>query len=366
MHAAFIIDDERLRQEQSMLNRLCIGLMAEGVAVTRIVPDTALPDAVDQFEQRIALAPRIETPMRVLPWLRSQRNARLIDVLDKKMPDVFYAIGQRAWGLGIDLAEQMERGALIDIALPNHVGAAPLPNSASPIAGYVCCTPALATALGQRVDSGLISVVPMGVALPQQPRSALSDDDRPIAIAVIGSGRDLKSYHVALEAISTVVRDAVPLQVFLELRGPNDHELWRLAGKLDLLGVVSVIGDASLHRSLIVDCDVMLVPDATGEPRSIVLEAMAHGIPVIARRDHLLDSLLNDESALLFDGHDAALVAQHLRAMCTSADTAQSSGQRARAWVEANHRSSRQVQDLIKTLDQVVSGGAVKLKAQSP
>lgn len=366
MHIAIIIDEERLKQEQAMLNRVCIGLMAESVQVTRIVPETALPDAVDQFEQRIALATRIETSMRVLPWLRSQRTNRVVEQLGKKLPDVFYAVGQRAWGLGIELASQLERPLLIDVAVPDHVRAAPRPTEVSNIAGYIACTPELGKALSKRIDAGLISVVPIGVALPSTLRQPPEVDDRPIALAVIGSGRDSKAYQVALEAISHVARDGVALQVFLELRGPNEHDLWRLAGKFDLLGVVTVIGDASLHRSLVIECDAMLLPDATGEPRSIVVEAMAHKIPVIARRDDMLASLINEETALTFTGLDAAAIAALISRICRSRDDARSIGERGRSWVEAHHRSSYQVQQLFRTLEQALSGGAMKLDAATP
>ena len=39
MHVALIFCEERLLHEHVMLNRLAIGLIAEGLRVTRIVPD---------------------------------------------------------------------------------------------------------------------------------------------------------------------------------------------------------------------------------------------------------------------------------------------------------------------------------------
>ena len=349
-----------------MLNRLCIGLMAEGVQVTRVVPDTALPDAVDQLEQRIALAPRIETPMRVLPWLRAQRTSRVVEQLEKKMPDALYAVGQRAWGLGNELAAQFERPVLIDVSLPDQVRVAPRPMDASTIAGYVASTPEVGKALSARIDPALISLVPMGVALPSSLPHPPDVDNRPIAIAVIGSGRDTKAYQVVLDAIKRIVSDGVAVQVFLELRGPNEHELWRLAGKLDLLGVVTVIGDASLHRSLVIECDVVVLPDAPGEPRSIILEAMAHAIPVIARRDDMLASLINEQTASVFTGHDSATIALEISKMCQSDEAARQLGERGRAWIEVHHRSSHQVQKLFKTFEQVFSGGAMRMNAIAP
>jgi hypothetical protein len=56
MHVAMIIDEERLRQEHTMLNRLAVGLIDQGVRLTRIVPDRLEVEAVWRSEQRIALA----------------------------------------------------------------------------------------------------------------------------------------------------------------------------------------------------------------------------------------------------------------------------------------------------------------------
>ena len=38
MHLAMIIDEQRLAQEYMMLNRLAVGLIGDGIQVTRIVP----------------------------------------------------------------------------------------------------------------------------------------------------------------------------------------------------------------------------------------------------------------------------------------------------------------------------------------
>jgi hypothetical protein len=64
MRVAMVIDEQRLKQEQRLLNRVGVGLMAEGVQLIRIVPEGMANEPLDQGERRIALARRIEAPMR--------------------------------------------------------------------------------------------------------------------------------------------------------------------------------------------------------------------------------------------------------------------------------------------------------------
>ena len=101
--------------------------------------------------------------------------------------------------------------------------------------GYVAPTEPLARELRERVEEGLVCTVPMGVAVPDVPRSILVDADSSIALAVLGGARDVRSYQALLTGLARVVRDLPHVQVFLELNGPNEHEIWRHARRLGSL-----------------------------------------------------------------------------------------------------------------------------------
>src|SRR5688572_2055850 len=125
MHVAFIIDQERLEREQAMLNRLSIGLMVEGVQLTRIVPEAMTGDVIDEGEQRVALVARIEAPMSVLPWMRQARVNTIAEEMSRPLPDILYAVGEMAWTLGIDLGQRLERPVLLDVCSMAQAQSAP-------------------------------------------------------------------------------------------------------------------------------------------------------------------------------------------------------------------------------------------------
>jgi len=357
MHVALIVDEERLAQEHSTLNRLSIGLMSEGVRLTRVIPET-LATSVDEVEQRMALATKLVAPMPVLPWMRGDRSSRLAEALDRDPPDVLYAVGQAAWGVGRDLAEAIDRPLALDLCSAAQVRHAPRGRGWSMVAGYIAPTAPLGQALRQRVEEGLVCVVPMGVAVPDAPRSILVDADNSIALAVVGGGRDVRSYQALLTGLARVIRDLPQVQVFLELNGPNEHEIWRHARRLDLLEFVTAIPDASRLRSLLTRCDVLLMPEQYGELRSLTLEAMTFAMPVVASEDPYLDMLIDGETASVVRSADPEAWSRPLMRLLTQPEVARDMGAAARALMSARHRSSDQVTRLIAAFERITGGGA--------
>jgi len=357
MHIALIVDEDRLVRERPALNRLSIGLIGEGVQLTRIIPDSFASESPDEGEQRIALAARVTTPMHVLPWMRRDRASRIAEAMDKGPPDVLYALGQEAWALGRDLAKTLERPLAIDVWSAGQTRRAPRGRAAAAVAGYIAPTPPIAEALRARVDPALVCVVPVGVALPPQPRTILSDPEKSATLAIIGGGRDVPAYRDLLAGLSRVVRKRPQVHAFLELSGPNEHEIWRHAQRLDLLEHVSAITDASQHRALLTRCDMLLVPERFGELRTLMLEAMAFGMPVIAGADPFLDMLVDGESASVVKEPAPDEWARHMERLLSDPATARTLGGGGRERMATYHRSSDQVTALVDACQRMISGG---------
>jgi glycosyltransferase involved in cell wall biosynthesis len=358
MHVAMIIDDERLRQEHTMLNRLAIGLIDQGVRLTRIVPDTIDVEAVWRSEQRIALAPRIEVPLRVLPWMKRTRAATIAEQFERTPPDVTYAVGFRSWPIALDVAKLLEKPVALGIWRASLIRKAARLHSNKHVAAYIAPTRQIAEALEKRVDPDLVSLVPMGVAIPAQRKQVLKDMQQVIGIAAIGSGKDVPGYEAMLGGISRIIRDYPQMQIVLELRGPHQHDIWRIARRLDLLNAISGIEDAAQHRPLLTCCDIMLVPESYGELTSVLIDAMAAGIPIIARQDSFLDMLIDNETALLVSEARAQDWADRLTLLLSNPERALQLGRSAREFVQTHHSSGIQIKRLLETLEQVVSGSS--------
>lgn len=366
MHIAMIMDEERLEHEQVMLNRLSIGLISEGFQVTRIVPTDMSAWHVQLGEKLIALIPRLEVEMRVLPWMKANRVALLSKRLEKSPPDVICAFGDQAWKIGLDLARKMDKPLLVNLWSHRQLRKAPHGRGAGQIAAYTVPTATMSDLLVEWIDPELISIVPMGVSQPSRPRKLLDESDELISAAIVGGCRDISSYRALLGGLSRVVKEYDQLQLILELRGPHQHEIWRYARKLKLLDKISTVPDASPHRKLITRCDVMMIPERYGEHYSLTLEGMANGMAILAARDPALEMLHDQENALLVENDHPEEWAQQLTRLIADPEASRIWSQQAHAYTREHHRPSMQVEIFSEILQRIVTGGAYQFAEGAP
>jgi glycosyltransferase involved in cell wall biosynthesis len=353
MHVALIVDSERLLSEGASIRELTLGLGDQGVQITAILPQP--PGREPQPDPPVASAV-IEASLRVPPWLRRARAARVAAALAGSVPEIVYALGAETWTLGLDLARAIERPIVFDVWSAAVLRRVPVALPGAPLrAGYVAATEPLAAALRARGAADAVTVVPFGVEVPSEPREVLASIADSITVAILGGGSDVAGMRSALSGLAAVVPEFPQIQACLELRGPGEHEVWRQCRKLELLGNVSTIGHASHHRRLIEGCDLLLVPERGGEARSVVLESMAAGMPLLAADDPYLDQFVAEETALVVIQDEWAA---GLRRLLTEPGLARRLGGAARAWVARHNPPALQVERLIGALEGVLGAGA--------
>jgi len=362
MHIALVIDDERLYREHSAINRLCIALMAEGAELTRIVPEEHLDDE-PQLEQRMGLCRRFGVPFHVLPWMRASRSNAILKSLEKTQPDVIHVIGERGWQLGIDLSKTFDCPVSIELDKGSQVLRVPRGRGVRQIAAYVAPTVPIADALRMRVDSDLVSYVPTGVAIPPRQRDVFENPHDGIGMVILGRATDLGVYRAMLDALGRLTKRYPQLQLFIELPSKKSHEIWRHAQRVGLLPRLSAIGRAADHRALITRCDMAIMPQSGGVVRTIALELLARGVPVIATDDPWLDFFVEGQTATLVGGLDIDEWDGSIGRMIEHPDIARAQGSRAREWMKTHRPSSTQASTLMSTLSRAVSGTALPFEA---
>ena len=357
MHVALIVDHDRWRREHALVGRIASGLRDRDIQLTAVLPDAARLDAAGD-EPPLEGAAEIYTPMQVPPWMRRARARRLAASLPAGVPDVIHAIGEDAWRVALDLARELDRPVTLEVWTAELIKRIPPGRAAWRVAGYIALTESIAEAVRHRVDGHLVSVVPIGVEIPAHQRQVLTDRENSMTLAILGSGRDLVGYRALLTALSRLISDLPQIQVCLELRGPGEHEIWRHAHRLDLLGHISSVVDAAMHRPQLTGCDVLVLPERQGQIRSIVLEAMAAGMPAVTADDPYLDILVPDETALIVDHAVPDDWTDKLHSVLTDPTVAPRLAATARSTVADCHRPAKQAERLAAVFRQVVSGGA--------
>ena len=362
MHIALVIDDERLHREHSAINRLSIALIADGAQVTRVVPDT-LVEADPRYEQMMGLARRYEVAFSALPWMRRARCMPIIEDLQKSPVEIVHVIGAKGWNLGRDLSAAFECPVSLALDRGAQVLRVPRGRGLRLISAYIAPTQPMAEALQLRVDSDLVSFVPAGVAIPQEPRFVLDQANDSIAVAILGRATDLAVYRAMLDALSRLTKRYPQMQLFLELPSARSHEIWRHAQRVGLLPRMSAMGDAADHRELITRCDLALLPESGGAVRSVTLELLALGVPVIATQDPWLDYLIEGETAAIVGGLEVDEWDARISILLEHPDIARAHGLRARQWASTHRSSSAEAAALLATLSRAVTGTTLSFEA---
>lgn len=363
MHIALIIDKERLLLERDSINRLMVGLVTEGIRVTRIVPDSLDHQWIEAGESRVSLVHHLDTPMPTFPLLRSLRCRRLAETMHGSIPDAFHAFGITAWDLGRDLADAMDRPVILETCSPAESKHLPTGRAARNVAAYVCPTDALAGTLSTRVTRERVLVVPPGVRAPDSPTELFRNPEDAISLAIIGSGRDVPAYEVVLTALGSITADYPQLNIFLELPGRRSRSIWRIVERLGLLGNVSCLDHAAGLRRHLTRCDAMLIPEEFGELRILMLDAMAAGLPIIAPSDPCLSMLEDQINALLMTDGRSGQWERNLRRLLSDPEEARALGRMGRDRMQCDYTSTRQVARMIDAYEQILEAEILHARA---
>ena len=359
MHVAMIIDNERLTHEKDMLKGISKGLIAKEIEVSWVVPEDLDIEGSQHIETDFEIANQIEIPMAVGPWLRKARLTRLSNAFSGSVPDVIYLVGKDTWRVGLDLAQAIDIQVAIDVWSMHLLKSLPLGRSATNVGAYIACTNEIAKSIRRRrIDRALVNTVAFGVEIPDKTRNVLVHQSESIAIAIMGSGRDIAAYKALLSGLSRVTREFPQLQICLELRGPHQHDIWRYAQRLELLGFISAIRDASHHANAVVGCDVLVIPERFGDMRSLMLKAMAYCVPIVASQDRALEMLAKDENAIIIDSPSTEQWSKHLTRLLSHPDLARQLGIAGRKRVAESFGPNSQIEGLLETFQKTLSGDA--------
>lgn len=329
MRTLILPDADFLSRERSLLSRLEIGLADEGVRVIHALPRSLDPVAAGSSnDQHQALySTSVTYPDDGLPLTLSLRAAAMIRALERvndeeggksvfaatsaRAIDVVHCFGEASMRFGLALARGCGASAIIELWSKNHVQSASKAIRRSGLGGRALALAPdekLLAHAQQILGPRRVAAAPWGVRSGEGHRKA-RQPDRPVAAVLIASTDPLASAnettrdHVrqALQGLRAFV-DAPPIApgfaneliLFVDAAAARALPLMRWAQELNLAPSLTVIPALEARRDLLVQADVLLIPQALGEHRSFVLDAMAAEMPVIARADPLVDAI--DES----------------------------------------------------------------------
>ena len=387
MRVAILADTPWLMEDLASFERLVIGLIDQQAQVTQVIPEEWLTQGSSILGPRIGWA---ESDWRLV---RRYRLASLHEQLAEANIQIVHAVSWRLWDGALALAEKLNVPVVLgvssreDLELVPHLarkwprrrpdGFPIVPGSESgPIRpAFIANTQPLWLALREMLGEPTIidyatkntdtnranevwnvELIRPGV-LPNGPgaRAATAPTDRLSmrltdntpgervpCIAVSGDGRMDEDTEALLAAMVDVVQEFPQTQFFFDGLGPDQQEFWLAARQAALLANLSMLPRPVGQRDLLLRADLLLEPQALGVCSALTLQAMAVGMPVIARLDPALDYLVDEQTAWLVESADAARwKSLILRAINKPAEAAEL-GARARAWVMPRYSVAQQ------------------------
>ncbi len=365
MRVLILTDPRFAVDEQPMLSRLEVGLADEGVRVVH-----AVPRRVASWAHAHVFTRQVEYEDRGSSWSLRWRVAQLVralSALDDEPAgkiDVVHAWGEGAWSTALDLSAALGASVVLEVWRRSCVApAAELRQARSGEVALLTCEPALERALRDAGTIGPVRTVPWGVHAAGSARTILTREHA-TSIVLLASGRDRAAIDSALTGLSAAAPHLGDFLVFAATEAIERPGLWARLKELGLLERVTLIPDLEARRDLMLEADILILPEALGEQRSTTLDAMGHSMLVLATTD--------SDSSVLSEGRTARLLernaapARWREVLCWAMDRPDDARDLARsAWefVRTQRRASAHVAGVLNAYDWLISTDAIPLRA---
>jgi glycosyl transferase family 1 len=343
MHVALLTNRAWLDEELVSFQHMVVGLIGEQVRVAQVVPEDVSSEDLSAFGECV---PWLETSVVLL---NRYRVGQLNGVLEGLGVDLIHALDGRMWHGGLKLAEAMDvpivlsANSMLDIPLSRKVlgrvdvSRVAVSGATEPITG------AIREAAGSEL---LIRCIQTGVHQHDGGPPSLGEDETMCAI-VSGNGVWDADYDALLEGIAEFVKRWPMSQFFFDGQGAGQHQLWKNASEMGLMGNLSLTPRRLGHREMLLRAHALIHPQALGRSRSLTLGAMARGLPVIAREDGYLDYLIDGETAVVLSEPGAEDWSAQLERLMTERRWIAELGRRAMSWMNQHRTTSNQINGVL-------------------
>lgn len=377
MRILLLADRSFASRERQLLHRVEVGLIDDGVRVVRAIPDTLL------YTETNSITPLIAYPEKVSPFLPRLRTSQLLRALRELDPplagpgeqpiDIVHAWGDRAWDLAVDTAEATNASLAFEVwsaGCIHHThrmerrAEAAQPN---PIQGvWIAPNRAIARALETENLRWPIHTAPWGIHPDHRPRPT-HPTDQPLAVSLLATGRNAHATQTVLTALNTIIREGVELLIFLDAAAVDHrHSVWKHAARLELLPHLSVIADMESRRDLILRTDLLILPEARAEVRSILLDAMGASVAIACLTDPFVEATALPGIASLAGEPTVAGWTNALRPLLSDPELRAQQVLAAREAVESSRPVHRQVEQLLKAYQTLAEQPPLTFPSKAP
>jgi len=285
-------------------------------------------------------------------------------------PDIVHMFGGSVLKIGAEVARQVSAVPAIEIWRPNIEASARIAANrargairsdadAQSARGPLLIAPTgtIKARLEPQFPDGVVREIPWGV----HAAGARDESDRELlSLILLGPGRDGRAWQAGFRAAVRMLKSNKRVHLFADADAARRHHVWPEATQAGVLSRLSLMDNAELRRDLALRADLLLFTDARGESRTILLDAMASGVTVLAATDPLADSLIDGKTARLVTDPTEAQWCEAIEQMIADDAARKRLAESSAAYVQEHHRASRQIVSLIDAYEWV-AGDPVRI-----
>ena len=333
MRVLLIVDAVFALREAALLSRLQVSLAADGARVL-----LALPERVRSIEGIEVLGDPV--PYRGLGTMltrgvRARGLIRRLPSVDgqQRQADVVHVFGGAAWALGAEVASllgapvalEVWRAGLCDRARAFRA------QGGSPVL-FLAPDRAIERRLLSEGSGVSVRLARWGGNVPPEPAPVFRAG-RDLSLMIAGNGRDAEAFLAAFEGAARVVAERPGTMLFADADGARRVGLWKRARYLGVLNRLTLVDRLEQRRDQILMGDVFIHPERLHEHRTVLLDAMGAGMPIVAGTDDDIESLIDGRTAMLVKRPEPDAWHQALSGLINDPEGARALGASAREFI---------------------------------
>jgi glycosyltransferase involved in cell wall biosynthesis len=192
-------------------------------------------------------------------------------------------------------------------------------------------------------------------------RRALGVPGAGVVLMVVGSLKPVKGIDVLIRAAAPILRARADTRLVLVGDGPDRDALRALAGECGVAGSVVFAGVRDEIEVVLRAADTLVLSSRSEALPTVVIEAMACALPVVATRVGGVPELVEPEkSAILVPPDDEAALRAALRRVADSPDLRRALGARGRETAVSRFRLERMCEERQSFFEELLSAPAAR------
>jgi glycosyltransferase involved in cell wall biosynthesis len=363
VRSLILADRAFVNRERALLSRLSMGLADDGVRVSAALPISLIERTQNDFP----VGPVIGYEDTGVFLSRSPRVTRFIERLrapdrDKTQFDIIHAFGGSAWNFALDLGRRLDALTVLEVWRPGLADRACSLRSGTQRVSFFAPSPGIERLLLKEGAGLTVRLTQWGVWATKSPNPIMREERAP-SIVLIASGRDSSAVTAAFLGAASVLRSHSQVMLFVDADAARRSPIWKLARQEDIVDRVSIIDAVEERRDLVIRCDLLLYPEARGEQRSVIYDAMGAGMAVIAAADPMNPALIPDVTARVLSDPGAEMWNTEIARLIDQPEVARGLGRSARDRIRNDFRATSHIRSVLEAYEWLLSSKPITATA---